>query len=201
MCFLKKRNCRSSIIRHKVRPGFLLRTCKRFCVFRSNGQCIFHSQRQKIDCVFPKEQSLCLIREYPIKPYIPRIWRNLLDFLALKGDAEQLWANPVLAMFQKRKTSVVVSAAHAYPVPVLVECDRRCNDEFEFLRSEQKAACWLPGTKAVLLKFRIWENFAKDHFGPIAQNRDENALVCAPGTLDNFTCIDFVVHRQVTADQ
>jgi hypothetical protein len=38
----------------------------------------------------------CLIhfRENAIKPYIPRLWRNFLDFLALKSKAGKFWAKP-----------------------------------------------------------------------------------------------------------
>jgi len=47
---------------------------------------------------FPDKSSLIVIANNAIKPYIPRIWRNLLDLLALERNADQFRLNPVFAV-------------------------------------------------------------------------------------------------------
>jgi len=142
-----------------------------------------------------------LIANYAIKPYIPRIWRNFLDFLTLKRNADEFRTNPVFAMPQKGKTPIEIATAHADPMSVFIERDRRCNDQVEFSRRYQDPANGFPYTVSVLLEFSFRRCFAKEHFALGAQNRNKNALVCAPRGFDDVTCVDFVDHRQVTTDR
>lgn len=82
----------------------------------------------------------------------------------------------------------------------LIKRNGRSDDEIELSRLNEEAARRFPKSERTLFKFRVGCDFAKQHFRAPAQNRYENALVCAPRSLDDFTCIDFVVHWQVTAD-
>jgi len=150
---------------------------------------------------FRRYTGLFLIAEYAIKPYIPRIWLNFLDFLAAEGDTKKFWAKPVSTVSQKCECSIVVTTPHPDTMRVLVENNRRCNDNVELSGRNNKSSCWFPYAHIVLCEFRVFEYFAKDHLPLLAQNRYENALVCAPCGFDDFTCIDFVIHRQVTANK
>ena len=119
----------------------------------------------------------------------------------MKRDAKEFWAKPLSTVSQKSECTIVVTAAHTDTMQVGVENNRRCNDDVELPGRNNKSACWFPDAHFVLCEFRVFEYFAKDHLSLLAQNRYENALVCAPGSFDDFTCIDLVVGRQVTADQ
>lgn len=170
--------------------------------------CAVVTQRTRNTCrnkernaFFLDKYSLILIAYYAIKPYIPRIWRNFLDFLTLKRYADQLRTKPVSAMPEKRETAVVITATHADSVSITVECDGRCNGDVEFLWRDQKAPSWLPNTEVVLLKFRFRTNFAEEHLMVVAQNWNKNALVCAPCGFNDRARVDFVMHRQVTTDE
>src|SRR5210317_1124995 len=83
---------------------------------------------------------------------------------------------------------------------VLVECNCWGDDEIEMSRFDQYAPCRCPDSEVSSFKLSAGCDFAKQHFCTPAQNRHENALVCAPRSLDDFTRIYFIVHRQVTAD-
>ena len=72
-----------------------------------------------------------------IKRYIPRIWRNFLDFLAIEGNANQLWAKPDLSVAEVCKTAVVITAAHSDAIAIAVESNGRCDDDVETSRVEQ----------------------------------------------------------------
>ena len=104
-------------------------------------------------------------------------------------------------MAQECKTPIKISGAHADAMVLFIEGDGRRNDEIEILGVDEHAARRLPDTQTILLELRVRRDFAKQHLCSAAQDWNENALVCAPRALDDFACIDFVVHRQVSADQ
>ena len=108
------------------------------------------------------EKTAILIANYPIKPYIPRIWRNFLDFLTLKRNAEQFRSNPVFAVSQKRKATIVIAAAHADAMSVFIECDGRCNDQIAVVevRSEPRDRVPIRRMSSARVRFRI--DFAKN---------------------------------------
>jgi len=60
----------------EYRNTFALRICSRLPFFQGKN------------CLLP-------VGDYAIKPYIPSIWRNFLDFLTMKCDTKQLWSYPV----------------------------------------------------------------------------------------------------------
>ena len=62
--------------------------------------------------VFHTEKRLLSVTNYPIKRYIPSVWRNFLNFLALKCNADQLWSNPVFSIPQMGKATIEISSAH-----------------------------------------------------------------------------------------
>src|SRR5210317_1202041 len=104
-------------------------------------------------------------------------------------------------MPQKGKTPIEIATAHADAMSFLIEYDGRCNDEVEFLRCYQNPANGLPYAERVLLEFRFGQCFAEEHFALAAQNRNKNALVCAPRCFDDVARVYFVDHWQVTTDR
>jgi hypothetical protein len=99
------------------------------------------------------KERLVAFCDYAIKPYIPRIWRYFLDFLAFEGHANELWSEPVRTMSQVRKTSIVVSASHPDSIALAVENDGRRNDNMKLSRVNQEAPRRFPDTESVLLEF------------------------------------------------
>ena len=91
-----------------------------------------------------EKSSLITVANYTIKPYIPRIWRNFLDFLAFERNADQLRSNPVFSVPQKRKAPIEIATAHADAMSFLVERDGRRNDKIEFSRCYQNPANGFP---------------------------------------------------------
>ena len=166
-------------------PGLLL--CRK-CVYRHGA-------------VFCGKKRRCSVRDNAIKRYIPSVWRNFLDFLAVKGNAEKFGSPPGFAMAQKRKTTIEVTGAHPDAMVLFIESDRRGNNEVEIFRLNDSAARRFPDAKPVLFEFGIRGYFAEQHLGAAAHNRNENALVRAPGALNDFARVDFVMHRQVRAEQ
>mgnify|MGYP001814069315 CR=1 FL=1 len=103
-------------------------------------------------------------------------------------------------MSQVRETTIVVSAAHADAVIVLIEGNRRRNDNVEPAGVDDETANRLPDAELISFQLSVTRHFAKRHSCAGAQNRHENALVCAPASFDDFACIDFVTHRQEAGD-
>jgi hypothetical protein len=149
--------------------------------------------------IFPGENSLFLVGDYAINPYIPRLWHDFLDFLALKRNANQFRTNPVSPVSQERKAPIEIAATHADSMATLVKRNGRCDDEVEFSRGKQKAVRGLPYAESVLLELCFGKDFAEEHLAPAAQNGNKNALVCAPCGFDDVSRIYFVTHGQVTA--
>ena len=69
-----------------------------------------------------------------IKRYIPRIWLNFLNLLAVESEADEFRLEPMSFVPKERKAAIKVCATHADTVPVFVECNDRCNDEIYILR-------------------------------------------------------------------
>ncbi len=156
--------------------------------------------RRKYPVFYGKKRGF-LVGNDPIKPYIPSIWRNFLDFLAVKRNAEEFGPQPVCSMTQECKTAIEIPCAHTDTMVVFVESNGRRNNKIEFLRPDKQTARWLPDAQAILFKFGVRSYFAEQHLCAAAQNRNENALICAPCTLNDLARVDFVVHRQVRAEQ
>ena len=85
--------------------------------------------------------QLCLSRfgHYSIKPYIPRIWLDFLDFLAGERDADELRMKPVAPGFEERETGIEIASAHADSMAVIVECDDRSDDHVDCCRFNRLA--------------------------------------------------------------
>ena len=98
-------------------------------------------------------------------------------------------------MAQMGKAAVVISAAHTDAIAIPVECHGRGDDQIKMSRVDKKATYRFPDAKLISFEFRFGSHFAKRHSGARAQNRDENALVCAPTFFNDFACIYFVMHR------
>ena len=134
---------------------------------------------------------LITFRKYAIKPYIPRIWANLLDFLAFKRETDELRFQPMSMSLQKRKTAVEVAATHSDSIQFFIEKDKRSNDYIEFFRAYFITGNRLPNTELISFEPRIALNFHKPHFAVPFDNRNENMLFSLPGSFKNQTCVDF----------
>ncbi len=107
----------------------------------------------------------------------------------------------MFAMTQKCETPIKISSAHADAMALIGESNSRRDYDVEFLRRDKQTARRFPDTQTVLFQLGVRRDFTKQHLCAAAQNWDENALVCAPGALDDLACVDFVTHRQVYAHQ
>ena len=104
-------------------------------------------------------------------------------------------------MPQEGKTTVKISGTHADTMISFIECNRWRDNKIEFLGRNKQASRWLPDSEAILFEFGFRGDFTKKHLCTAAQNRDENALICAPRALNDFACIYFVMHWQIRANQ
>ncbi len=141
-------------------------------------------------------KGLTKLRNYPIKPYIPRIWRDFLDLLALERHANKFRSQPAPTISQVGKTAIVVSASHADAIALIIESDRRRNDNIEAPGIDHEAANGFPNTEKILFELGLGIDLAKHHLRLAAQNRHKSALVCAPGGGNDFVGIDFIAHWQ-----
>ena len=144
--------------------------------------------------------ALIAFCENAIKPYIPRIWANFLDFLAFERESDELWSKPLSIAFQKGKTTVEIAATHSNSIPLLVENDERRNDDIKFSRGYFGTGNWLPNTKLISFEPRIARNLHETHFALIFDNGNENMLFRLPRSFENQTCVDFAAGRKVTRD-
>jgi len=81
-------------------------------------------------------ECLAAFSNYPIKWYIPRVWREILDFLAIKRDADQFWPQPFSTLFQKMKTTIEVAATHPDSKTLLIESDDRRDYDIKCIRGD-----------------------------------------------------------------
>ena len=72
--------------------------------------------------------ELTALRYHRIKSYIPRVWRNFLDFLTMKGNADQLGTKPLFSIAKVCETSIVIGASHADAIVVFVKGNGWRND-------------------------------------------------------------------------
>ena len=104
-------------------------------------------------------------------------------------------------MSKVRETSIIVGASHADSIAVAVENNGRRYNNIQLSRVNQESACRFPDTESVLFELGLGRDLAEHHLRRSAQNRNKNALVCAPSARNDFSRIDLVVHRQVAADR
>ena len=159
------------------------------------GHCIRVSvgeQRQK--------KRLATFGNYLINRYIPRVWGDFLDSLAVKREANQLRSAPSTPPFQKLKTAIEVTAAHADSITVVVEYDNRCDDEVTAVSRDDRSGNRLPEAEEIPGQHSVGSELSKNHFGAGIDYGRKNALFCAPCALDNGCRVDFVIARQVTGD-
>jgi len=100
---------------------------------------------------------------YSIKPYVPRVWRNFLDFLAIKCRANQLRAQPVTPVLQKRKTAIVLPATYSNSIVLIVIGNNRRDDEINRACRNVRPGNWLPNTEKIPFKFGVRRNLPKNH--------------------------------------
>ena len=78
--------------------------------------------------------TLATFGDYPIKPYIPRVWGDFLDFLAIESDAEQLRPQPFPSMSQEVKAAIEVASTHTNSMFVVIKRNYRCDDDIDRFR-------------------------------------------------------------------
>lgn len=127
-----------------------------------------------------------------IKSYIPRIWLDFLDSLAIVRKADEFWMKPVTPEFQERKGAVEVAAAHADAMPGLVKRDERCDDDVDVRGRDLVAGYGLPKAEVIPDERRFTVERSECHLPVGRRNRYKNALARAPRALDDRGRIDLV---------
>ena len=98
------------------------------------------------------QARICLANlcKYFVKRYVPRVWGDFLDFLAVKRDVDQLRSQPLSSMSQEVKVAVEVTAAHANAMVLIVEGnDWRDNEINRFGPLRLRLSCTLLCTDVV----------------------------------------------------
>jgi hypothetical protein len=132
--------------------------------------------------------------------YIPRIWRDFFDSLALESDTDKFRVKPVIPVLEKRERAIEVTTTHTKTVPLIIEGEERSDDNIEPPGFDRLAVYRFPETEVIHCQSRLRERLAKMHVAAAAGYRQENPLFCAPRALDDCTRIYFVPRRNVTAD-
>ena len=94
---------------------------------------------------------LIYFSENTIKSYIPSVWRDFLDFLALESDAHQFRSEPVFSMPQERKAAIVETSTHAYSIEIAIECDGRRDNNLQSAWRYDFTGNWFPNRHLVSL--------------------------------------------------
>ena len=170
------------------------------CSAQSNFERRVGACQKMKQAVFAGEKRLFAFGDHTIKPYIPRIWIDFLDFLALIRNADEFWSNPMSSIAQECETTIVITTSHPDAIVVSVECNQWRDDYIKRSRVDEESSDGFPDTERIALKFCVGRDFAEQHLRPAAQNRYENALVRAPCSRNDFVCINLVVHRQEATD-
>ena len=135
--------------------------------------------------------------KYLINRYIPRVWRNLLDFLAVKRNADQLGSSPAPPMFQEGETPVEVTAAHADPMTLRIECNDRRDHKVAVFSGDTISRFGFPNAQIVPPQNGVRSDLPKHHRAASCRYRRKNALFCAPCALDDRGRVDLAVDGQV----
>ena len=138
--------------------------------------------------------------EHVVKPYIPRICRNFLDFLAFEREPDQLWTPPRSRVAEKRKRSVVVAATHTNTIQVSVNCDAWSDDDVEFRRIDFIAVRRFPEPEFRPLERGFAQYAQKSQLPATTDDRCVDRLSHRPGAIENSAGVDFVAHRDITRD-
>ena len=84
----------------------------------------------------PEDRCAALTKfaDYVIKPYIPRLWHNFLDFLTVECKSDELRSQPRLSAAQESKRAIEIAAAHTDAIASMIKSDEWCYDDVEFQR-------------------------------------------------------------------
>jgi len=120
--------------------------------------------------------------------------------LTVKRDTDELWPQPSFSVSEKRKASVKMTAAHADAIEVIVECNDRSDDDVEFSRTDRRRRDGFPETELILFETGFRVQRVKAHAAVSIDYGRENALFCAPGTLNDRSGVDFVPVMQIARE-
>jgi len=102
-----------------------------------------------------------------------------------------------MAILEKRKRPIVVTAAHADTMQCTIKSDKWNEYAVEFFRRANIAAEDFPDTKTVLAERRVWLQFGKKH-SAVAQNFwCEHGFASLPGEAHDSVDVDFIVARKI----
>ena len=76
------------------------------------------------------------------KRHIMRTRRQLQHLLAVKGDADPWWAEPMLASQQIAQCPIVIASAHADALTLKVETHQRHEDEIKLPGRQYATGLW-----------------------------------------------------------
>ncbi len=135
-----------------------------------------------------------------IKLYIPRVWSNFLDFLAIERKPDQFRFVPKTSVSQERETSIEISAAHSDSMAIIIKSNDGCKNNVDSFRCNKRTRNGFPYSKKISLELCVGCEAPKFHAAVIMYHWCKNALFCAPCAPDDGARVDFVVSRQVTGD-
>lgn len=135
--------------------------------------------------------------ECAVKPYIPRICRYFLDFLAIKREPDQLRTQPFSFATEKRKRSVVIAAAHTDAIKVSVNCDAWSDDDVEFGGIDFVAVHGFEEAEIRPNERRFAQYAQKSESAVAVDDRRVNGFPHGPRTIEDHAGIDFIGHRDV----
>ena len=115
----------------------------------NRSRAVFCANSMRCDSRVRSNQSLSCVAANTVKPYVPRVSVDLLNFLTSKCDTDKFRTYPMSSVSEKCKAAIKIAATHADAIVVLVECDERRYDEIKLPRRNDFAVDGLPKTKII----------------------------------------------------
>lgn len=81
--------------------------------------------------------------------YIPRIWRDFFDPLALESDTDKFRVKPVIPVPEKPERAIEVTTTHTKTVSLIVEGKERSDDNIEPARFDRITVNRFPETEVI----------------------------------------------------
>jgi hypothetical protein len=103
-------------------------------------------------------------------------------------------------VFQKRKATIKITAAHSNAMPPSVECNHRCNDKVESSWRNCDIALRFPEIVPIFSQLRLWRQLAKLHRSAITDDWGENLFTGAPRSLNDKAGFYLIRRGQIAGD-
>ena len=103
-------------------------------------------------------------------------------------------------MPEKGKRAIEITAAHAYAVVLLVECNDRCQNDIKQSCADDVTVFRLEKSVSIPAELSFGTDFLELHLRVFFDYRRKNALFHRPCARNYFPCVHFVIGRQVAGD-